>query len=238
MNHVRQEEKRQTSRATSSSSSWWTCLWWHHHDRVWLICLIAHEQHWCLEPDLYYAAEKQRRDKEAFGLGRVGSYGVCICLQSAMQGEHFSQTIFIPMSAKHQEEKKKQNEIKNSDAFKTTWRSCKRTLKCEKWRVSGWISGRRKMSRTQQKKRPCSPSVVRWLEGFSLFVVLVDVRCLSKCSGNFDPIINQVCLCMCQQGYWPNSHKAWQMASGWKSFLFLYNKIGSQVRASSSGQEK
>lgn len=46
-------KKRGDVRATSSS--WWTCLWWHHHDRVWLICLIRHEQHWCLESDLFYA---------------------------------------------------------------------------------------------------------------------------------------------------------------------------------------
>lgn len=43
------------------SSAWWTCLWWHHRDRVWLICLIAHEQHWCLESDLFYAAVWKRK---------------------------------------------------------------------------------------------------------------------------------------------------------------------------------
>lgn len=43
------------------SSAWWTCLWWHHRDRVWLICLTAHEQHWCLESDLFYAAEWKRK---------------------------------------------------------------------------------------------------------------------------------------------------------------------------------
>lgn len=153
MNHVRREEKRQTSRA-SSSSSWWTCLWWHHRDRVWLNCLIAHEQHWCLEPDLYYAAEKQRRDKV---FSHDDPRDVCICLQSGMQGEHFSQTIVIPMSKKNKKQNKRQWGIQDS------WTSCKRTLKCEKWHVSWWISGRRK--RTQQKNGP----VLRlWSDGFFL----------------------------------------------------------------------
>lgn len=47
-----------------SRSSWWVHLWWHHHDGVWSICLIAREQHWCLEPDLYYAAERQKRENK------------------------------------------------------------------------------------------------------------------------------------------------------------------------------
>lgn len=30
----------------------------HHCDGVWLICLIACERQWCLEPDLHFAAPR------------------------------------------------------------------------------------------------------------------------------------------------------------------------------------
>lgn len=43
---------------------WWAHLWWHHHGGVWLVCLIARERHWCLELDLYYAAEQKERERE------------------------------------------------------------------------------------------------------------------------------------------------------------------------------
>lgn len=59
INNVRQEEERGNARATCSM--WWACLRWHHRDRVWLVCLTAHKQHWCLELDRFYAAVGNRR---------------------------------------------------------------------------------------------------------------------------------------------------------------------------------
>lgn len=59
INNVRQEEERGNARATCSM--WWACLRWHHCDRVWLVCLTAHKQHWCLELDRFYAAVGNRR---------------------------------------------------------------------------------------------------------------------------------------------------------------------------------
>lgn len=50
--------------AASWSWWWWAHLWWHHHGGVWLVCLIARERHWCLELDLYYAAEQKKREGE------------------------------------------------------------------------------------------------------------------------------------------------------------------------------
>lgn len=59
-----EERRRRWGGGAASGSSWWAHLWWHHHGGVWLICLIARERHWCLEPDLYYAAERQKRERD------------------------------------------------------------------------------------------------------------------------------------------------------------------------------
>lgn len=83
----------------ASWSSWWEHLWWHHHDGVWLICLIARERHWCLELDLYYAAEGQKTEQNQWW-GRPNRRGEH--LQSVMQGKNSQAVTVTTQSNKRQ----------------------------------------------------------------------------------------------------------------------------------------
>lgn len=76
-----------------------------------MICLIAHEQHWCLESDLFYAAGR-RREGDKSGVVSVSKKGKSV---RATSDAHAETRIHLDKTKRREDKLKAQ-----SEAFKVS----------------------------------------------------------------------------------------------------------------------